>query len=46
MFFGWLGPLTRVVAPDSETSNSGMQNIDFIDIPNETSDWIKIEIEK
>jgi len=38
--FAWLGSWSRVVKPDSELANTGAYDIDFIEIPNETSPHI------
>ena len=44
--FGWLGSLNRAVGPDATLPNNGFQDIDFIEIPNETSQWIIDAIDK
>lgn len=44
--FGWLGPLNRIVGLDAELSNTGWGNIAYIDIPNETSEWVMKEIDE
>ena len=32
--FGWMGPLSRLVGPEAKLSNTGFQDIDFIESPN------------
>ena len=44
--FGWIGPLIRVVGPKAVVSNIGIQDIDFIEISNDTSQWIKNAMEQ
>lgn len=42
--FAWLGGLKRSFGPDAELSNTGFQDIDFIEIPNETCEEAKVAI--
>lgn len=39
--FGWLGPLGLRIGPDAEVDRDGIQDIDFIEIPNELNPKIK-----
>lgn len=43
--FAWLGPLDRPFSAQSELSRNGWADIDYIDIPNETSQWIRKEMD-
>lgn len=38
--FYWLGAPGRLISPNSELSNRGVENIDFIEISNETSQHV------
>jgi len=44
--FGWLGNLSRLVGPDAVLPNTGFENIDFIEIPNEPPKEAIEEIDK
>lgn len=44
--FGWLGPISRVIGPAAELSNTGFQDIDFVEIPNETIEAARKAIDK